>query len=81
VGELERGASDVCSVNNLKCSFSFQEQTSKPKIGVCSCLSSSLNHDTHFVFFSSLTLSFFFFILSESYLCFMFSYISYLILI
>jgi len=38
VEELDSGVSDVCSVNNLKCSFSFQEQTNKPKTLVCAAL-------------------------------------------
>jgi len=38
VGELCSDASDVFSVNNHKCSFSFQEQANKPETLVCAAL-------------------------------------------
>ena len=54
----------VCSVVNLKCSFSLQELRNKPKyIGVCSSHTTShaSNIHIHVLFCSSLTLSSLFF--------------------
>lgn len=50
VEELELNSSNVCSVNNLKCSFSFQEQMNKPKTLVCAALLSLHIITTHLLF-------------------------------